>query len=66
MSNLYSVQFRFLDLVSILSKYDGFVKSPKTPSPLTGEGWGEGKDLRHFNYFGSPSPSSPPAKGGEF
>jgi len=34
-----------------------FVGSPKTPSPLTGEGWGEGEDLRHFNYFGSPSPS---------
>ena len=24
-------------------KLDGFVKSPKTPSPLMGEGWGEGE-----------------------
>jgi hypothetical protein len=26
-----------------LNNLDGLVKSPKTPSPLTGEGWGEGE-----------------------
>ncbi len=26
-----------------LIKLDGLVKSPKKPSPLTGEGWGEGE-----------------------
>ena len=34
---------------------------PTSPSPLTGEGWGEGI----LFPFLSPSPSSPPAKGGE-
>jgi len=36
--------------------------STYSPSPLTGEGWGEGVKVR----FVSPSPQSPPTKGGEF
>jgi cellulose synthase/poly-beta-1,6-N-acetylglucosamine synthase-like glycosyltransferase len=38
--------------------YDNLGKSPKTPSPLTGEGWGEGE----YNWISdtyTPSPSSP-------
>jgi hypothetical protein len=44
---------------------DGLVRSPKTPSPLMGEGGGEGDKHLYFSHFASPSPLSPPAKGGE-
>ena len=43
---------------------DGFVKSPKTPSPLMGEGRGEGEYSAISTSY-VPSPLSPPIKGGE-
>jgi hypothetical protein len=38
------------------------IDSIQFPSPLMGEGWGEGES----SPFLSPSPYSPPAWGGEF
>ena len=40
---------------------------PETPSPLAGEGWGEGEQNRTFQYSEalSPSPYPPPRGGGE-
>jgi hypothetical protein len=34
-------------------------KVKNTPSPLTGEGQGEGEELKHFAKLFIPSPSSP-------
>jgi hypothetical protein len=71
MSQIVNISRKYLFVKSIYGyflvfyKYDGFVKSPKTPSPLMGEGGGEGDKHLYFSHFASPSPLSPPAKGGE-
>ena len=44
--------------------YDAFVKSHKTPSPLMGDGRGEG-ECNAISVTYIPSPLSPPARGGE-
>jgi hypothetical protein len=45
------------------NKEDKFEKILRTPSPFTGEGWGEGDNMNIQSA--SPSPISPPAWGGE-
>jgi len=36
-------------------KFDGFIKSQKNPSPLIGEGWGEGESREEMGFFTNSS-----------
>ena len=47
-------------------KFDDFVKSKKYSLSLEERGWGEGDKPNNSNVLFSPSPSSPPTRGGEF
>jgi len=49
---------------SEIMNIDSFVKSQKTPSPLMGEGRGEGENTAISTSY-APSPLSPPTRGGE-